>query len=1130
MDLITRQDDPNAIRISSAPNPFATATADFWVQEGMTITEMLAVVQPNPVLMQHAYVFIDDWRIPRANWATVRPKHGHLVTVRIVPHGGGGGGKNPLRVLLSIATLGAASFFGPLLGSALFGGVLPAGLATALGSAIVIVGGTMLTNAIAPIRPTALPNTSREAESPSYFIDQARNTARPYGTIPVVLGRRRVVPPLAAVPYTEVLGDANFLTMIVCWGYGPLRVSDVRIGDTAIGNFDDVTVQTREGRHLDPDITLYPDDVDQQNLNVSLTQNNWHTRTTADDADRISIDILLPRGLAAFNDQGQRTSKTVQFQIQFRRTGTAGWSTPAFRHRTSGSVAGGIITLSGARTQVIRHGFEWSTGSRDQYDVRVRRVSADDTVDSEGRTREFSLLTWSALRSFTDRDPVSFPDDLALTAVRIRASDQLSGAVDQLNALIESQCLDWNRASRSWELAYTRNPASLFRFVLQHPGRRVPAPDSAIDLDTLADWHEFCDFNDYMFDTVIDTRGSVFDRLSDICAVAKASPTFIDGRWSVIWDSGTQQVVQHLTPRNSRGFSMRRSFSNIPHGIKLVFDNEEEGYRKDERIIYADGYDDTNATNVPTLEPTGIVNADHAWRFARFHLAQTLLRRETWSVQVSLEYLVARRGRRVTVQHDVLAVGIGSARVVNVETDDDGAVVTVHLDAEIHLPDPGIDYGIKIRTKDNADIVRTIVQAGGPDTERISTVDLTVPVNETIPVGALVSIGQIGAVTVDGLVTGITPGRDLQASVRMVPYQPGVYAAETGVIPGFNSGIVDSFASIPQAVIVSVSSDAEAVRVFGFGIETGILVGVRTVPHVNAQLEFQIRENGVDEPYRPAGLRLLSREGGLIINVDDGVSYDFRVRWIDRVLGRVGAWAEHLNHTVGDIQVPSGLLASERVYASTATDTLQDNQLPLNSWGFRQPQTLNGVEWQLNRAGVSEDRPFGWIAERNYFRGLEVGAAVDDAWSTPVVIDRLGIQGMDGPRGASSYIVDLTETERMTLAALAAGDALPAAFVTAANDATNDDNVNNDRVTFRRVADEFAETWIWAAASDQWVRSSGTIGANDILTDSLSAITATIGTFRSAESGERVEITDSHIRVYDSGNILRIEIGELMTT
>jgi Domain of unknown function (DUF1983) len=57
--------------------------------------------------------------------------------------------------------------------------------------------------------------------------------------------------------------------------------------------------------------------------------------------------------------------------------------------------------------------------------------------------------------------------------------------------------------------------------------------------------------------------------------------------------------------------------------------------------------------------------------------------------------------------------------------------------------------------------------------------------------------------------------------------------------------------------------------------------------------------------------------------------------------------------------------------------------------------------------------------------------------------------------------------------------------------------------------------------------AANSIDASKLSVSSLSAITATIGTLRTASSGQRLEISDNRIRVYDSSNVLRIKIGDL---
>ena len=55
----------------------------------------------------------------------------------------------------------------------------------------------------------------------------------------------------------------------------------------------------------------------------------------------------------------------------------------------------------------------------------------------------------------------------------------------------------------------------------------------------------------------------------------------------------------------------------------------------------------------------------------------------------------------------------------------------------------------------------------------------------------------------------------------------------------------------------------------------------------------------------------------------------------------------------------------------------------------------------------------------------------------------------------------------------------------------------------------------------------GTINANKLAVTQLDAISATIGTLRTATTGQRLEISDNVIKVFDSNNVIRVKIGNL---
>ena len=877
------------VHIAASPHPFRAATADFKIEEGYTIAELLNIVQPNEILRKYAYIEIDGVPVPYIYWNHARPRAGHIVSIGVMPQGGGGeGGKNPLRTLLTVAVIVASIYTGGALAAAGYGL-----LTQAAASAAITIAGGLLINAIAPIRPPSVGGAAagrgqNAIESPSYFIDQARNAFRPYAPVPVIFGKHRVVPPLGAQPVTELVGNNQYLHMIIVWGHGPLRVTDIRIGDTPISSFKDVKIETLQGRSSDAPLTLYSNDIDQQSLSINLTYaSSWQTRRSALRADELSVDIVLPRGLAKFNEEGKRKTKRVSIEVQYRRVGASTWlsatntlTESTFPTTWITGASTGRIQFVGARSQPIRYGLRWSVAARNQYDIRIRRVSTDDSGD-----RDFSNTLWSTLRTINNTPPVNFNVPLAMSAISIRATDQLSGSVDTISGLVESEALIWD--GNAWVTSYTNNPASMYRLALQHPGRRFPANNANVDLSILEDFYDFCVANGYTFNHILDVRQGIWDILSDICAVARASPTKIDDKYSVIIDTGTQLISQHFTPINSDEFSFQRSFIPAPDGLRVLFADEDEEYIRNERIVYADGKNDINAITVPDISPVGITNRNHVYKFARFQIAQSILRRETWTLKVSFEYLVARRGSKVTVQHDSIAVGVASARVIQVTSNAQNNVVAIKVDAPIDLP-KNVPYSVKLRTVRNTHIISAIDERDG----EYQTFTFSAPLSTVIEIGALISVGESGYITVDGLITSIEPEDELTAKLTILIYQEGVYNAETGRIPSFVSGISPSYKELPNLIIIASYADAGTARLIGDVYQPGIYIAIQPISHSGAIVEAEIRPNGTEEPYRSVEPRARSNDSIELGNVEVGISYDIRLRWNanDR---EPGNWTTH---------------------------------------------------------------------------------------------------------------------------------------------------------------------------------------------------------------------------------------------
>jgi hypothetical protein len=106
---------------------------------------------------------------------------------------------------------------------------------------------------------------------------------------------------------------------------------------------------------------------------------------------------------------------------------------------------------------------------------------------------------------------------------------------------------------------------------------------------------------------------------------------------------------------------------------------------------------------------------------------------------------------------------------------------------------------------------------------------------------------------------------------------------------------------------------------------------------------------------------------------------------------------------------------------------------------------------------------------------------------------------------------------------------IAAATITGAKIAANTiaaGNIVADTITANEIAaNAITATEIATNAITADKISAGAVTAAKMSVTSLDAITATIGTLRTATTGARLEIASNQIRVYDSSNVLRVRLG-----
>jgi sulfur carrier protein ThiS len=229
------------------PSPFRQEKKHFRLAAGMTIGEMIedcateSGLHPEKSALS---VSLNGHSIPRKNWSRVRVKPGVTINVVAVPRGKAIG-----KILGAIVAL-VAAVVAPYLAAAFFtAGTTAFSVATGLIGAGLSIAGSMIVNALFP---PAKPVSQIDNTKTLYSIGGAQNEASQYGAVPTIFGTHRISPPYAAGPYTEIIGDDQYLRMLFCVGYGPVSMSDIKIGETPISKFDDVTMEVIEDHIATP--------------------------------------------------------------------------------------------------------------------------------------------------------------------------------------------------------------------------------------------------------------------------------------------------------------------------------------------------------------------------------------------------------------------------------------------------------------------------------------------------------------------------------------------------------------------------------------------------------------------------------------------------------------------------------------------------------------------------------------------------------------------------------------------------------------------------------------------------------------------------------------------------------------
>ncbi|MDP1530308.1 MAG: host specificity factor TipJ family phage tail protein [Rhodoferax sp.] len=597
--------------------------------------------------------FVDGQPVLRADWELVLEDEQSLAFIEVgaIPQGGkgGGGGSNPLRTILMIAVM---VYAGPLAQGLVFGGGVQAaaalgGMGLAAFNAGAVFVGMSLVNAISPAPKPTSPQQAAAlaAPSPTYSLQAQGNSARLDAAIPEHFGEHICYPDFAAQPYAEYAGNEQYLYQLLCIGRGSYTLGTLRIEDSPISSFDEITTQVVEPYGQ---MTLFPASVTTsvevagQTLSPSVV-GPFVANASGTLANKLAFDFVAPRGLYYANDDGSLASRTVNFTIEVA-------TVDAYGNLTSGwTVLASGLSYTAATTTAQRWSWSYDVAPG-RYTARVSRSGTESTA-----SREANGVVWAGLRAYHPDAAGKNYGDVTLLAVRMRASDNLSSqASRKINVIATRKLPIWNGSAWS-AITATRNPA----WALAYACKQVGLTDAQLDLAGLLTLANTCTNRADTFDARFDNFLSFWEAATKIAQSVRAKPYMQGGILRVVRDQSATLPVALFSQRNI----VKGSLS-----INYLMPTEDTADSVDisyfDSITWAPAKVRSTLAGSTALKPAkvdifGVTGRHQAWREGLYQAACNRYRRKIITFKTEMEGFIPSFGDLIAIQHDMPAWGQG---------------------------------------------------------------------------------------------------------------------------------------------------------------------------------------------------------------------------------------------------------------------------------------------------------------------------------------------------------------------------------------------------------------------------------------------------------------------------------------
>lgn len=712
-------------------------------------------------------------------------KHGDIINVVFMPMGGGGKGKSiiSLVAMIGLAVVAPQIAFGM--------GFTQGTIAFGFVQAGIMLAGGLIINAVVGTPSTDLSINDNLSTSTTYSWDESYNKFQQGLSIPKVFGTHKITPPLIS-KYIETIDNKQYFNGLYAVNDGEVNsITDIKINDETIDNFDNVTYEIRYGYNSQLVINNFNNTKSDKNVSRKLSTDYVETNTNGNAVISLTANLVFPRGLFYANDSGQITTYSVKVIIEYSKDGI-NWvnmgadsevieywwlDNTALKMKYSGYNSGylgdvssfpsnikyyktdigykghplywyysyhyeGFATITGSETSTIRKTFKVNNLPPAQYKVRARFYEAPISGSRYGSDCYLEYITEEIGDDFT------YPST-ALISIRALATDQLSGSSPKISCIVS---------------ANSSNPALICKQMLTESGI-----DSVRILSSFNEWEAHCNNMGYAFNGVIDTSMTLRKALDLVSTAGRGSVIQFGSKFEVIMDRAETIPVQSFSfgMGNILKDSFSQSFSPIldrANVIEATYYDADLDYDPTIVEVSNNNYDSVAEENRTSVTLVGFTNRQQAIKHCRYLLNCNRYLTETVSIEADKDSLVCKYGDIVRVSHDVPQYGF-SGRIK------DCTLTTVTIDREVTMVS-GKNYYIQLKDNEN-NIIEHYVNNSLSTTD---TLTFTTPLTEAYTKYDNYSFGEVGKASKLFRVLRINTSSDMTRKLELLEYNEDVYA------------------------------------------------------------------------------------------------------------------------------------------------------------------------------------------------------------------------------------------------------------------------------------------------------------------------------------------------------------------